>query len=943
MNISRRTFLKSSAVLGGAAVGLPALISASKESTPDMALENKGLSDPVEGKDNVEIKYSVCLMCHSACGIRAKIKDGVLIKIDGNPYHPNCMEPHIPFDTDPAEAIKYVGSVCVKGQAGIKELYDPLRIKHPLKRAGPRGSGKWQVITWEQAVEEIVEGGDLFGEGHVDGFRDIRDLDTPINPDAPELGSKANQLCVMVGRAEHGRKEFTDRFFKSAFGTVNYRNDHTSICETSHHVGLDLCLDGKHHIKPDIINSEYILWFGTSPVEANFPMQTLARKLMEFKARGGKMVVIDPRFSNTAAKADQWVPIKPGTDAAFALGMMRYIIENGRYDTEYLENTTKDAAANDKHKTWGDATYLVRLDDMTMLRADDAGIADGTHDQFVVINGGNPVAFDSVEHGDLETDTTVNGIACKSVFTLLKERVNEKTIEEYAQICGMESEVIEQVAYEFTEHGRKVCADFYRGPVQHTNGTYNARSIAILNFLVGNVSWKGGCEAHGGSHWHETGGKSGNPYNLAKELHPGKVNATGVPIERHKVKYEDSTEFGKNGYPARRPWFPFAYNFNHQEVIPSIGMEYPYPIKALVLIKANPNYSTPAGRIYEEVLKDTKKVPLLITFDTNYGETSALTDYILPDRKYLERYATPHVAPAVLTTVSGIRTPVVDPVYPDTMIVEDFLIQVGKRMDLPGYGDNGFGKGDPLNTAADWYNKCFVNIASEGDGVAGFTEEERLQYVLARGGRFEDYEKAYSGKYTTHGYKKQVFIYSEKLAKQKDSMTGKPYDGLPLYQPLMDCMGNEVKDAGYDFHLNTYKQVYHCQSRTAHNEWLMEILPENPIEISAADGKRLGIRNGDMMKVTSPTNAEGVIGRAQLREGLRPGVINISHHYGHWEYGSKPHKENGADTGSASYIGKGVSGNPVMRLDPYLNDVTLQDPIGGSSSFYDTKVKLVKV
>ena len=117
----------------------------------------------------------------------------------------------------------------------------------------------------------------------------------------------------MPGRIQAGKANLTDRFFKDAYGTVNARLDHTSICETSHHVGIEHCLDGSGHIKPDIISARYIVFFGTTPYEANFPMQAMARKLNMFREQGGKLVIVDPRFSNSAAKASEWVPITPVT------------------------------------------------------------------------------------------------------------------------------------------------------------------------------------------------------------------------------------------------------------------------------------------------------------------------------------------------------------------------------------------------------------------------------------------------------------------------------------------------------------------------------------------------------------------------------------------------------------------------------------------------------
>jgi len=283
----------------------------------------------------------------------------------------------------------------------------------------------------------------------------------------------------------------------------------------------------------------------------------LARKLMQFKKNGGKLVIVDPRFSNSAAKADVWVPVKPGTDAALALGMVRWIIDNKAYDANFLKNTTKDAANKNSESTWTNATYLVRLDDMTLLNAKDAGLGENENDFVVAVNG-EPAIYNAVDQADLEADLTVNDIPCKSAFRLLAERAQERTISQYAEICGLDANLIVQLASDFASYGKQAVADFYRGPVQHTNGVYNALAIIELNLLVGNINWKGGLVG-GGGHWHEIGGKSGNPYNLSK-LHPNAVKASGVAVSREKAKYEDSTEFKNNGYPAKRPWFPLTNN-----------------------------------------------------------------------------------------------------------------------------------------------------------------------------------------------------------------------------------------------------------------------------------------------------------------------------------------------------------------------------------------------
>ncbi|MHC4600025.1 MAG: molybdopterin-dependent oxidoreductase [Planctomycetota bacterium] len=320
---SRRTFLSVSTKLAAIAGGAAVLYRGHRDL---LAQEGEFLPDDLESSAGVRTVYSVCLMCHSACGIKARVKDGVLLKIDGNPYHPcgTTFGERIQYATDPFGTVgvssgqggdwgltrpvdEAYASICAKGQAGIEHLYNPYRVKHPLKRAGARGENRWISVTWDEALSDITT-----------QMAAMRSWGTNANNTYPEFGPEPYQAVSYVGRMEHGDKELNDRFWKNSWKTPNKREDHTSTCETSHHVAGELV--GRKHMKPDILGSSYLILFGTSWLEAGFPMVALARKLMAFKAAGGTLVVVDPRRSATAAKADTWVPIIPGTDAAFAWG-----------------------------------------------------------------------------------------------------------------------------------------------------------------------------------------------------------------------------------------------------------------------------------------------------------------------------------------------------------------------------------------------------------------------------------------------------------------------------------------------------------------------------------------------------------------------------------------------------------------------------------------------
>ena len=994
------------------------------------------------------IIYSVCLQCHTACPIKAKILNGVLVKIDGPAYSPQAMLPQVAYATSPADVATLEGKVCPKGQAGIQSLYDPYRIVNVLKRTGPRGSNQWETIPFDQAIDEIVNGGILFkkvkGEENrkITGLKDLYAVREPnllktladdarkvarkemamadfktrhaahlnllIHPEHPDLGPVNNQFVFLAGRIEHGRKEFAKRWLNDAFGSVNFY-EHTTICEQSHHIAYQSATNqfkngkwsgGKHHMKPDALNSEFIIYFGTGAFEANFGPPPMAEKVTDGIVSGRlKIAVVDPRFSKTAAKAWKWVPLKPGMDGALALGMIRWIIENKRFDHRFLTNANKAAAKADSELSWSTASWLVKMEkDGTpgkYLRASELDMSDDN--TFVVLKNGQPVActpYDSqtAVEGNLMVDTTIKGIKVKSAFQLLWESASARTLDEWAELCGIDSKTIRTLAQEFTSHGKQAVAEFYRGPVQHTNGYYNAQALIALNLLVGNPDWKGGLGL-GGGHWHEDGSKPGNPFHL-KSMHPDKLGSFGVKLSKEKSAYEKTTLF--NGYPAKRPFYPFTSNV-YQEVLPAAKATYPYPIKALFLHKGTPGLSVPAAQTQLDALVDLERVPLFFACDIVIGESSMYADYIFPDQAVWERWGTPHATPDVPTKTSKVRQPIVAPltqtvkVFGEDMPVSMEAIMLGfaEKLNLPGYGSNGLGDGWDFKRPEDYYLKMVANIAQgdkEGEMVPDADAQEmqlflksrkhlpptvfdatrwektvgsdnwkKVVYVLNRGGRYEDFIHAYDGDYMKHKFGKLFSVYAEPIAIAKHSMTGRSFSGVAIYEPVTDTTGRVVVQDGYDLNLITYKDILGGQSRTLPTDyWLSSILSENYILMNSWDAKQLGLADSDQAKIVSATNPEGiwnlkngkkmpVAGKVKVIEGIRPGTVAVSWHFGHWAYGASDILVDGQTIKGDPRRTTGLCTNVVLLTDPYLKDVCLTDPIGGSSSFYDTKVRVVKV
>ena len=1043
MKISRRTDLKSSALLGGCAV-LMNQIDGAYNLLHAMESGVAGAGDYPLAKATSVI-YSACLQCHTACPIKVKILNGVAVKIDGNPFSENLI-PNLNYDTAPAKAAKIDAGLCPKGQAGIQSLYDPYRVVKVLKRKGPRGSNRWEIVAFDKAISEIVNGGELFkgiGENRrVPGLKelyamndaklsaameaDVKEvaagkmkvadfkgkysahLDKLIDPEHPDLGPKNNQFVGMWGRIEHGRIEFGKRFMHGGFGSNNII-EHTSICEQSHHIAYKEATNqykegkwsaGITHMKPDSFNAECIIYFGTGFIEANFGPPAMCPKVTDGLVAGRlKVIVVDPRMSKSASRAWKWLPVKPSTDAALALAMIQWMIGNKRYDEKYLTAANLAAAKAAGETTWSDATHLVKIEKDgpgALARAEELGAGD--KDSFVVVQGGKPVAVKTDDDknavvGDLDFSGEINGVKVKTAFTILKEEALVKTIDQWSEICGIPTADIELVAKEFTSHGKKAGVEFYRGPVKHTSGYYNAQALIALNILIGNTDHKGGMSV-GGGHWHEFGDKAEAQFNVNK-MQPGKLTPFGHKITREGSTYEKSTLF--TGYPAKRPWFPFTSNI-YQEALPSAADGYPYTAKAVWLHMGSPGFAAPAGQTALAILADTAKIPLFFSTDIVIGETSMYADYIFPDAAIWERFATPHASPDVPYPVSKFRQPTITPltevvtVYGEKMhsSFETVALAIAEQLHIPGFGKDGFSTGWDLNRQEDWYLKLAANMAvgdKDGDAVpdASFNElklfNEARQHlqptifsadrwekavgsdkwkktvtVLNRGGRWKNWDPAVVSGDGMLGkkYGKQLNLYAETVAKAKHSFTGKRFSGSATYKTPTDAAGNPAVDSDLPLQLITYKEILGGQSRTLPgNYWLSSILPENFILINAATAGSMGFKDGDKARLVSKSSPDGkwhlpnrpgvdMVGKIKAVEGMRPKTIAVSWSFGHWGYGASDATIDGKTVKGDKRRTAGLCPNAAMKIDPVLKNSCMTDPIGGSASFNETRVNLVK-
>ena len=1065
--IQRRDLLKLGALGGGAA-----LLGKQAAEVLQASAANVPGSYPIQEAENT--LYSVCLQCNTGCPIKVKLYEGVVAKIDGNPITPWTLYPHLPYKTDLKSMAHVDGALCPKGQAGIQTVYDPYRIRKVLKRAGPRGSGKWVEIPFEQAIQEIVEGGQTFAsigdqrrypglkeywalrdpkvmkamakavdaiwaekdkakkKALVEQFKaDFKDyLDTLIDPDHPDLGPKNNQVVFSWGRLKGGRSDFFKWFFEQSFGTVNLHG-HTTVCQgslyfTGKAMSEQLDFDEKKgkfdwtggkkfYWQGDLSGAEFAIFVGSNVYEGGYGPPLRVNRITQAVAEGKlKFVVIDPRAQKAVAHAAKWIAPKPGTDAAIALGMIRWILEQGRYDARYLSAANKAAAKAIGEPTWSNATWLVKLDDKgfpaKLLRASDLGLPTFSKtvkevttefDPPIALVKGVPTRIDVQSEdtpvvGDLFVNTTLNGIRVKSALQLIREEANKQSLEGWAEIAGIKPEDIAWLAFEFTNHGKRAAIDIHRGVSQHTNGFYNVLAWYTLGALIGSYDWQGGLVQN--STYDARGEKAEGPFFL-KELHPKKLTPFGISIIRHGVKYENTTLF--EGYPAKRPWYYNASDV-YQEVLPSAAQGYPYPIKILFHYMGSPAYALPAGQTQIEAMLNPDKIGLIVASDIVVGETYAYADYIFPDLSYLERWEFHGSHPNVIWKTQPLRQPTIAPI-PETVRVfgeemplsmEALLLGLAEKLGLPGFGEKGFANGMPFKRPEDFYLKMVANLAygesKDGSKAVPEASDEELElfvrarrhlpasvfdldkwkaaigeehwrravYVMNRGGRFEDFKKAFAEDGTVaHKYGKQINLYLEKQAGAKDAMTGKPYYPIAAYFPAyLDATGQPIADAeeGYELTLLTHRIITMTKSRTVSNYWLLNVQPENFIAVPKEDAQRLGLRDGQMVKVVSKSNPEGVwdlgnglkkpmIGKVKVVAGLRPGNVAFSLGYGHWVYGATDLVINGQVIKGDPRRATGIHANAAMRVDPFLKDVTLSDLTGGSAVFYDSKVRLQPV
>jgi len=325
--LSRRRFLQGTVAMSivGASVAATAL--AKTEAASNKAkITDFGLSK-TQWSDKLQEIPTLCEMCVNKCAAIARVEDGVLTKLNPNPLFPKSRN-----------------MLCARGNAGIQALEDPDRLKYPLIRVGERGEGKFKRVTWDEANEYI------------------KDKMVKIIDEEKDNRSTIG-FCAGEGMAEHTYKSF----MADKIGSSNFVN-HGSICLATTIAGYTLTLGG--YGQADLENAEYVIMAGANRAEAIVTPDTMD-VFKRTKGRGTKLIVVDPRFTNTASHADKWLPIEVGTDLAFVLALTYVVVSEERYNKRFCSENLSDFEEYKKHiisnnytPEWAQAITGIKADDI---------------------------------------------------------------------------------------------------------------------------------------------------------------------------------------------------------------------------------------------------------------------------------------------------------------------------------------------------------------------------------------------------------------------------------------------------------------------------------------------------------------------------------------------------------------------------------------------------
>ena len=612
-----------------------------------------------------QVEFTTCYMCACRCGIKVTLEEGKVRFIQGNRNHP----------------VNH-GVLCAKGAAGIMKQYSPARLRKPLLRkpGSERGKGEFDEIEWDRALDILTQ-----------RLRKIRSTDP-------------TRLAFFTGRDQ---MQALSGLWAQQFGTPNWAA-HGGFCS------VNMAVAGLYSIgysfwefgAPDWDQAKYFMLWGVAEDHSSNPIKVGLEKL---KRRGARVVSINPVRTGYSAIADEWLPIRPGTDGLLALAIVHVLLKHGLVDWEFLIKYT--------NAPW----LVVQTPGMP---------GDGL---FARDEAGNPLVWDS------QAQSSINGLLpeiapsllaavdlpdgrrVKTVFSLITERYLDDRYapETVARECGVPAETIRRIAMEMAHvafkeaielpvhwtdmHGRThdkvvgrpVAIYAMRGISAHTNGFQTCRALHVLQMLLGALDGPGNFRAR-------TPYPRRIPIRTLPENDPAVIFAPNKPLNRTTYGYPTRPEelvIDAKGRPLRidhaYSWeSPLAaHGLMHMVITNAVNRD-PYPIDTLLLFMANMAWnSTMNTTEVREMLarKDAKgeyAIPFLVVVDAFQSETVAFADLVLPDTTYLERYDAISLLDRPISepeaAADAIRHPVVKPDR-DVRPWQEVLVELASRLEFPAF------------------------------------------------------------------------------------------------------------------------------------------------------------------------------------------------------------------------------------------------------------------
>ncbi|PZX16203.1 anaerobic selenocysteine-containing dehydrogenase [Palleronia aestuarii] len=902
--------------------------------------------DPAPGD---RVAKTTCYMCACRCGIDVHLKDGEVAYIEGNRDHPVNR-----------------GVLCAKGSAGIMQHLSPARLRAPLRRTGPRGSGQFEEISWEEALSEVTE-----------RLAAIRKF-------GPE------KLAFFTGRDQS--QSFTG-FWAQAFGTPNYAA-HGGFCSVNMAAAGITTMGGAfwEFGQPDWERTELFMLFGVAEDHDSNPIKMGLGRLKE---RGVKVIGVNPIRTGYNAIADEWVGITPGTDGLFILSLVHCLLRAGKIDLDYLARFT-------------DAPVLVNED----AASDDLGLLLRTEDdRHMVIDRrtGKPAPFDA--EGilpDLGGKLRRRGTTHRSVFQMIAGRylAKEYAPEIVGPQVGIEPERIHAIAAELahaafdksfeiaqpwtdfrgerheTMRGRPVSFHAMRGISAHSNGFQTCRALHLLQILLGSVEVPGGFRFK-------------PPYPKPARAHP-KPHAKcepGEPLDGPHLGFvhgPDDLCLREDGSPARIDkaftWEnPLSAHGLMHMLISNAHAGDPYEIDTLFLYMANMAWNSSMNTSgVMAMLTDTNEhgdyvIPNIIYSDAYSSEMVAFADIVLPDTTYLERYDCISLLDRPIceadAVADAIRWPVVEPDR-DVRAFQSVLVDLGARLGLPGFVEE---DGSPryadyadymmnherrpgVGPLAGW--RLGPNGISHGRGLPNGAQ---LDEYIRHGGFWHApipeearFYKPWNRAYQDWAVETGLFdapcpylfsLWSEPLRRFQLAAEGigtrqppdhlrarirATHDPLPIwYPPMEDGHADPVE---FPLHALTQRPMAMYHSWGGQNAWLRQIHGMNPLYVPTKWWVGCGFAEGDWARLRSVHGeiTVPVAHMAALNEDTVWTWNAIGKRRGAWALGDD------APEGKEGFL----LNHLIHELLPPRGDGlrwTNSDPITGQAAWFDLRVAIEKV